>query len=75
VGSWPYFPAEIIDENLDDETDPIPKTLLDRREELARNNAANGGRVWLVRFFDKQNSYGWIPASRLDLLSSDDCEL
>ena len=31
-----------------------------------------GHRVWLVRFFDAQASFGWIPKSRLDMLGEDD---
>jgi hypothetical protein len=34
--------------------------------------AAKGAKVYLVNFFDKQNTYGWITEQKLDMLGEDD---
>ena len=70
VLSFPHFPAEIVDPS--DPENIIPEPVLDNRETIERDNHAQGQKTWLVRFFDAQDSYGWIPASRLDYLGYDD---
>ena len=65
--SFPYFPAEIIDVTNDDPSE-IPPSVFQNRTQAEKENGAQGQRTWLVRFFDSQNSYGWIPAKKLDLL-------
>ncbi|KAK4684585.1 hypothetical protein P7C73_g5593, partial [Tremellales sp. Uapishka_1] len=66
LSSFPYFPAEVIDP--DDEESHVPTIVLDLGEEIRQA----GSRVWLVRFFDKQASYGWMPRERLDMLGEVD---
>ena len=73
VISFPYFPAEIIDQTDPDPTE-IPPSVFKNRAQAEKENGAAGKKTWLVRFFDAQASYGWIPASRLDLLGEDNGE-
>jgi len=70
VFSFPYFPGEIIDPNVDPED--IPSAVFENRSASEAQNMARGGRTWLVRFFDTQASFGWIPISRLDMLGEND---
>lgn len=72
VVSFPYFPAEIINETVED--DEIPQSVFDdrTRSSSAAKNGTHGGHTWLVCFFDVQASYGWIPKGRLDTLGVDD---
>lgn len=46
----------------------VPQAVLD----LEDDETTAHGRVWLVRFYDKQRSYGWMPAEKLDRLGVDD---
>jgi NuA3 HAT complex component NTO1 len=64
--SYPYFPAEIID-YTDDDMD-IPPAVLDLQPDMTNEV------FWLIRFFDAQASYAWIPRKRLDMLGEDDGE-
>jgi hypothetical protein len=66
VPGYPYFPAETVDPNEDD----IPPAVF--RDEVKTKAAAKGTKVYLVNFFDKQNTYGWIQENKLDLLAEDD---
>lgn len=71
--SFPFFPAEVIDE-ADDSDDEITPAVFENREDSEAKNGAKGQKTWLVRFFDAQASYGWIPASKLDMLGESDSE-
>lgn len=73
VGSFPFFPAEVLNPEDADEDDPIPEYVFTNRAKIEKDNHGEGQKTWLVRFFDKSNSYGWMPATRMDLLASDDC--
>ena len=70
VFSFPFFPAEIIDPVI--EAADLPPDVLKNRSTSEVQNMARGARTWLVRFFDAQASYGWIPMARLDMLGEDD---
>jgi NuA3 HAT complex component NTO1 len=66
VPSYPFFPAQIVDPEADPE---------DVGEDvLSKQPPASQSKTWLVRFFDAQESYGWIGAGKLDMLGEDDCE-
>ena len=70
VFSFPYFPAEVIDPSVDPED--IPAAVFENRTASETQNMVRGNRAWLVRFFDAQASFGWIPRSRLDMLGEND---
>ncbi|OCF39768.1 hypothetical protein I317_06430 [Kwoniella heveanensis CBS 569] len=71
VHSYPFFPAEIVDPT--DEED-IPRDVF-AHEAIERNLAASKGKaIWLVRFFDATNSYGWVIEDRLEALGDDEGE-
>lgn len=58
--SYPYFPGLVMDPVEDEKQ--IPNAVKALRPK--------GEKVWLVRFFDSQSSFGWIPRNRLDLLGA-----
>ena len=62
--SYPYFPGLVMDPVEDEKQ--IPDAVKEREPK--------GEEVWLVRFFDSQSSFGWIPRNRLDLLGALDGE-
>lgn len=52
-----------------EEKDSIPPAVLDLEAE-ERAKSANG-RVWLARFYDKTQSWGWVPQDKLYVLGDD----
>ncbi|ORY33154.1 hypothetical protein BCR39DRAFT_521494 [Naematelia encephala] len=68
--SFPFFPAEVIDP--EDPEQGVPNQVIFGRAAAEADNQATGLRTWLVRFFDAQASYGWIPAKQLDMLGDSD---
>jgi hypothetical protein len=48
----------------------IPQNVLDLEEE--EKSKAPHGRVWLARFYDKLQSWGWVTAEKLHLLGEDE---
>lgn len=66
ITSYPYFPAIVVDHVGEWET--VPQSVLD----LEEHETEAHGKVWLVRFYDKQRSYGWMAADKLDMLGTDD---
>lgn len=65
--SYPYFPGVVIDPGADPSIVPESVLALQSDEEKA-------GRVWLVRFHDKQGSWGWMHAERIEPLGKDEGE-
>jgi hypothetical protein len=66
--SFPYFPSRIIDHVNDWQT--VPQRVLDLEESMAKHGA-----VRLVRFYDKEGSYGWVPEERIIPLGGPDDEV
>ncbi|KLT46484.1 hypothetical protein CC85DRAFT_281589 [Cutaneotrichosporon oleaginosum] len=56
--SFPYFPARIINHVKDWQT--VPQSVLDLEENMSKN-----GPVTLVRFYDKEGSYGWVSEDKM----------
>lgn len=69
---YPFFPAETVDPS--DENMTIPPIVIQSRAKIESENHVKGQKTWLVQFFDRQKSYGWIPASKLDMLGENDRE-
>jgi hypothetical protein len=42
------------------------------KEEARARAASKDQKVYLVNFFDKSNTYGWITEQKLDVLGVDD---
>ena len=68
---YPYFPAEVADP--EEERQTLSPSVF--KEETRARAAAKGQKVYLVNFFDKLNTYGWITEQKLDMLGEDDGEL
>lgn len=68
VDGFPYFPAEVV--SALDDYDEIPEGTW-----RAQPDKGPQERVWLVRFFDKGQSWGWCPLGRLEALGDDEGEL
>lgn len=68
VDGFPHYPAEVV--SATDDYDDIPETVWTARP---RSNEADdkGERLWLVRFYDNHQSYGWCPVKKLDVLGED----
>ena len=65
---YPYFPAEIVD--AEEELKQLSPSV---SKEGARVRAlAKGLKIYLVNFFDKLNTYGWITENKLEMLGEDD---
>jgi len=47
----------------------VPQAVLDLEEE--EKAKAPGGRVWLTRFYDKTQSWGWITLDKIAPLGED----
>lgn len=67
---YPYFPGEVVDSEED--ADDIPPSVFAAEAEARRAAEARGEELYLVNFYDKSSSYGWISPSKLALLGSDD---
>lgn len=67
---YPYFPAEVVDPE-EERLQLSPQVF---KEETRVRAAAKGSRIYLVNFFDKQNTYGWISEHKLDMLGVNDGE-
>jgi hypothetical protein len=68
VPGFPYFPAEVVDAEVD--ADEIsPAVFAERVKAMA---VAKGAKLYLVNFYDKLDTYGWIQEKFLDLLGEDD---
>ncbi|BEI85170.1 hypothetical protein CcaverHIS002_0505710 [Cutaneotrichosporon cavernicola] len=65
VTSFPYFPAQIVDPVTERET--VPQSVLDLEESSAKNGA-----VLLVRFYDKEGSWGWATEDRIAPIGGED---
>jgi hypothetical protein len=65
---YPYFPAEVVD--ADQEQKLLSPSVF--KEEARVRASAKGSKIYLVNFFDKHNTYGWIPENKLDMLGEDD---
>lgn len=64
VTSYPYFPGVVVDPRADPAI--VPEAVLALEEEENKN-----AKAWLVRFYDKQGSWGWMHAERLERLGQD----
>lgn len=64
ITSYPHFPAVVLD--LDADSASVPQAVLNL--EASENEKS---RAWLVRFHDKQRSYGWMHEERMDILGTD----
>lgn len=67
VTSYPYFPGVVVDPVADPSI--VPDAVMALQEE--ENKTA---RAWLVRFHDKQGSWGWMHAERLEALGENEGE-
>jgi hypothetical protein len=65
---YPYFPAEVVD--AEEEQEQLSPSVF--KEEARVRASAKGSKIYLVNFFDKHNTYGWIPENKLDMLGEDD---
>jgi len=65
---YPYFPAEVVDP--EEERQLLSPSVF--KEEARVRASSKGSKIYLVNFFDKNNTYGWIPEHKLDLLGVDD---
>lgn len=65
VTSYPYFPGYVVDYANEPET--VPQSVLDLEE--AENAKA---RAWLVRFYDRGRTYGWVHEDRMEVLGVDE---
>lgn len=70
--TFPYFPAEIIDLEDEEEAAFIAPVVFDKRPTEEEDEAK--GQSWLARFYDAHNTYAWLRADKLDMLGEDDGE-
>ena len=70
VRSYPYFPATIADPTPGTGPNKIPDSVFAARPK-AQAAAAEGEKLYLVNFFDKQKTYGWVPHSKVYPLGVD----
>ncbi|KAJ9124318.1 hypothetical protein QFC22_001118 [Naganishia vaughanmartiniae] len=64
VKGFPYYPAEVVNAELD--YDEIGDRVWALKPKIAGNE-----RVWLVRFYDKTKSYAWVTQGYLTNLGDD----
>ncbi|WWD21160.1 hypothetical protein CI109_105643 [Kwoniella shandongensis] len=70
LNSFPYFPAEINDP-LEAAEEGIHPELLASEEEEREKARKKGMGLWLVQFFDRGRTWGWVQEDRLDLMVED----
>lgn len=69
ASGFPVWPGVIADPEDED----VPPVVLSNKD----RHPANGEKTWLVKFFDKQSTFGWITRNHLDWLAADNgtCEI
>ena len=56
----------MVDWQDDDGEQDVPDSVMNLLPDMTKE------RYWLIRFFDHQASYAWLPGSKLDMLGEND---